>query len=685
MKLKTLMLVSFFAIFAVSCNESVLQPEDSPTATLKAAVIGQNYFVANTGSNNNPGTEALPFQTIAYAASLANPGDVVTVENGTYTVSAGQLFATFSRSGTSSAYITYKARNIGGAILDGQNNSALRGFNVSGSYINVEGFEMKGVSERFFVVTGSYINIRDINAHHNAKYCTDTTDGLSFASVPSPANNVLFERCLIHDIGRLSPEEGCTLTTTNYFAHDQGIYVSGGLNITIQNCIFYNMHHGFALQVYSGSGAVSSNVKFINNTCESGNPYHPAGHVILWGSCNGALIANNIFKDHLSYAIQVYPTGYTYSNVLITNNITGGGNGIISTGTATGVTIANNFNNTDPLFVSESTHDYSLVCNSPATVIGYATGLSTDYLKNARTTIDIGAYASTTVLSPTLYNNAQISATATKNSCGTGYIGSIVTYTVLANKYSSSVSQVDADNQALSDLNANKQVYANTNGTCTLIPVTTFYNILTSATATKNTCGTGYTGSVVTYSVSASKYSSTISQADADNKALSDLNTNKQAYANTNGTCTLIPVTTYYNNQMSTTATKNTCGTGYTGSIVNYTVSANKYSSAVSQADADNKALSDLNTNKQAYANTNGTCTLIPVVYMSVKTIGYATKNDCGSGYKGSIVSYTINAGAYTSNISQADANNKAISDRNYNVQPWANSHGTCTSVAKKK
>ena len=614
MKLKTLMYVTFFAIFAVSCNESVLQPEDSPTATLKAAVIGQNYFVANTGSNNNPGTEALPFQTIAYAASLANPGDVVNVENGTYTVPAGQLFATFSRSGTSSAYITYKARNIGGAILDGKNNYSLRGFNVSGNYINIEGFEMKGVSESFFVITGKYINIRDINAHDNAKYCTDTTDGLDFAYLTSTSNTVLFERCLIHDIGRFGPgESGCSPTTTNYKAHDQGIYSDGATNLTIQNCIFYNIHHGFALQVYSGAGATSTNVKFINNTCENGNPYHPAGHVILWGNCNGALIANNIFKDHYQYAIQIYPTGYTYSNVLISNNITGGGNGIISTGTATGVTIANNYNNTDPLFVSESTHDYSLVSNSPATIIGYATGLSTDYLKNARTTIDIGAHASTTVLSPAIYNNAQISATATKNSCGTGYVGSTVTYTVSANKYSSTISQIDADNQAQLDLNANKQVYANTNGTCTLIPVTTYYNIQMSATATKNTCATGYTGSVVTYSVSASKYSSTISQADADNKALSDLN-----------------------------------------------------------------------TNKQAYANTNGTCTLIPVVYMSVKTIGYATKNNCGSGYKGSIVSYTINAGAYTSSISQVDANKKAISDMNNNIQSWANSHGTCTFILKK-
>jgi len=351
------------------------------------------YYVATTGNNGNIGDLTHPFATIAYASTLTVAGDVVIVEDGTYTAPSGDLFATLSRSGTSGAYITYKARNIGGAILDGRNNYSLRGFNVSGNYINVEGFEMKGVSERFFVVTGSYINIRDINAHHNAKYCTDTTDGLSFASVPSPATNILFERCIIHDIGRLSPDEGCTLTTTNYYAHDQGIYVSGGSNITIQNCIFYNMHHGFALQIYSGSGAVSSNVKFINNTCVDGNPYHPAGHVIFWGSCNGALIANNIFDGQYQYAIQIYPTGYTYSNVSITKNMTYGGTGITTTGTATGVTVSNNYDNTSPLLENLSLKDYRLTATSPCRDLGMDVGLTTDYIGNARFGLpDIGAY-----------------------------------------------------------------------------------------------------------------------------------------------------------------------------------------------------------------------------------------------------------------------------------------------------
>jgi hypothetical protein len=140
---------------------------------------------------------------------------------------------------------------------------------------------------------------------------------------------------------------------------------------------------------------------------------------------------------------------------------------------------------------------------------------------------------------------------------------------------------------------------------------TIYYNTQMSSTAIKNDCGAGSTGSTVTYTVTAKKYSSTVSQSAADNLATTDLNTNKQAYANANGTCSAIAV--YYNSQISATATKNDCGTGYTGSTVTYTVPAKKYSSTVSQTAADNLAATDLNTNKQAYANANGTCTALPV------------------------------------------------------------------------
>jgi hypothetical protein len=44
----------------------------------------EEYHVAETGVDGNPGTEAHPFRTISAAAQIAHPGDVVTVHAGTY-------------------------------------------------------------------------------------------------------------------------------------------------------------------------------------------------------------------------------------------------------------------------------------------------------------------------------------------------------------------------------------------------------------------------------------------------------------------------------------------------------------------------------------------------------------------------------------------------------------------------
>ncbi|HZK71758.1 MAG TPA: DUF5977 domain-containing protein, partial [Clostridia bacterium] len=313
--------------------------------------------------------------------------------------------------------------------------------------------------------------------------------------------------------------------------------------------------------------------------------------------------------------------------------------------------------------------------------------MTSDYLKNALVGLpDIGAYESTGPNTPSIvYYNGQAIATATKNDCGTGYTGSTVTYTVSAQKYSSAVSQIDADSKASADLNTNKQTYANANGTCTIIATTaTYYNIQTYATATKNDCGTGYKGSVVTYTIAAKKYSSTVSQIDADNMATTDLNANKQVYANTNGTCIAQSVI-YYNTQTSATATKNDCGTGYKGSVVTYIVAAKKYNSTVSQIDADNMATTDLSANKQAYANANGTCTIIAqtAIFYNTQTSATATKNDCGTGYTGSVATYSIAAKKYSSTVSQIDANNMATTDLSANKQAYANANGTCTAIAQ--
>jgi YD repeat-containing protein len=64
--------------------------------------------------------------------------------------------------------------------------------------------------------------------------------------------------------------------------------------------------------------------------------------------------------------------------------------------------------------------------------------------------------------------------------------------------------------------------------------------------------------------------------------------------------------------------------------------------------------------------------------FSSIAKSGTYTRNNCPSGYVGSSVTYTVNAGAYSSTISQADADSKAQTDVNNNGQTFANNNGTC-------
>ena len=159
------------------------------------------------------------------------------------------------------------------------------------------------------------------------------------------------------------------------------------------------------------------------------------------------------------------------------------------------------------------------------TIINDLQGTSNSFQKSVTITVKPTTPAQTTV-----YNVAK-SGSFTKNNCGPGKIGSIVTYTVAAGTYSAS-SQSAADQLAINAVNANGQAYANANGQCN----TAYYNAQLSTSYTRN-CGTGYAGSIVTYTVAAGTYSAS-SQSAADQLALNDANANGQNFANNNGTCT---------------------------------------------------------------------------------------------------------------------------------------------------
>ena len=271
-----------------------------------------------------------------------------------------------------------------------------------------------------------------------------------------------------------------------------------------------------------------------------------------------------------------------------------------------------------------------------------------------------------------VYRNKRQSALFTKEGCNPETEkGEELEYVVEAGKYTSIISQSDADDKAMKDIEQNGQNWVNEHGRCITI---LWYNVKKSKSFRKNDCDPDTEeGSLVTMTIEAGQFSSSISQEDADRKAEAELNAKGQDYANSHGTCNTIK---WYNDRKSKMFQKTDCEVTEVGSMVEYVVEAGRFSSSVSKEDANQKALDALEAEGPGYANEHGTCETN--LWYNVEKSKVFYKNDCEDGFIGAPYTYTVEAGKYTSDVSQEDADKKALDDIEKNGQEQANLNGEC-------
>lgn len=273
-----------------------------------------------------------------------------------------------------------------------------------------------------------------------------------------------------------------------------------------------------------------------------------------------------------------------------------------------------------------------------------------------------------------VYRNKRQSALFTKEGCNPETEkGEELEYVVEAGKYTSIISQSDADDKAMRDIEQNGQNWVNEHGRCITI---SWYNVKKSKSFRKNDCDPDTEeGSLVTMTIEAGQFSSSISQEDADRKAEAELNAKGQDYANSHGTCNTIK---WYNDRKSKMFQKTDCEVTEVGSMVEYVVEAGRFSSSVSKEDANQKALEALEAEGPGYANDHGTCETN--LWYNVEKSKVFYKNDCEDGFIGAPYTYTVEAGKYTSDVSQEDADQKALDDIEKNGQDQANLNGECVT-----
>jgi hypothetical protein len=365
---------------------SATGPDGSTRLLAQSAAVPattKNLYVATTGSDSNPGTQARPVKTIARADALASAGYTIHVAPGTYKVSApssGSVGMRTSKSGTSSARIKFVSDVKGAAKLVMSGTGIL--WNSKGSYVDIDGFDISGSGRIGILAEGGNLTINN-NFIHDLMI-TGGCNGSGGAAIDTagPLGNVVINGNVVRNIGYRFVAPGNCNTV-------QGIYISNQNNIVTNNVVSGVAAVGIQ-QWHAGTASTIVNNTVFHNKVGIVIGQGDAG-VTAAGSQNN-YVANNIIYDNKIYGVQEF--GKVGANNRYVNNlVASNGTNWKAKGTISGSISSN------PLFVNyqaTGSGNYRVLAGSP--VIDRGTSVKapkTDFAGVARprgAAVDIGAY-----------------------------------------------------------------------------------------------------------------------------------------------------------------------------------------------------------------------------------------------------------------------------------------------------
>ncbi len=279
-----ILLTQILFIFGVLCIGDVSQ--------------AATYYVSTSGNNTNPGTNSLPWKTVAYAVSKMVAGDTTYVMTGTY--NEGPI--SFTKSGTSTKPIQLMANpghapkihfingiNQGPGNNDRISIASQSGNNVAIGWIVIEGLEIENGREGIKILSGHDITIRRNYFHHNGH------------GVLGGGTRILFDRNRFIHNGQFAL---CEAGAPYVCKFDHGLYFKGSYHKVTNNIFSDNLASGIQVNgassydpsKHAGPEYVNvSNWVISNNTIAYSN--YSSG-LLLWGRNLNMRIENNIFYEN---------------------------------------------------------------------------------------------------------------------------------------------------------------------------------------------------------------------------------------------------------------------------------------------------------------------------------------------------------------------------------------------------
>ncbi|MGB4805448.1 MAG: right-handed parallel beta-helix repeat-containing protein, partial [Anaerolineae bacterium] len=269
-----------------------------PAAQAPLARASAFYYVATTGADSNPGTEALPWRTIQHAADTVSAGDTVLVRAGVY-----HEAVRITHSGAAGVFITFAAYPGETPVVDANGMSLANyfdgGFRVDyAGFVRISGFVVQNITDGFGIICYHADNCiiennRTYNTLHSGLASWTSTNTVIQNNEVELANNngeqeaisvtqsayvQVLDNHVHHGGPGANGGEGIDIKDGSHdvlvkgnYVHDMNslcLYVdawdSPTYNITLDGNRSHNcFHHGIALA--SERGGELTNVTIINN------------------------------------------------------------------------------------------------------------------------------------------------------------------------------------------------------------------------------------------------------------------------------------------------------------------------------------------------------------------------------------------------------------------------------------